>query len=367
MSNYKVYLLFFLVMANIAKLEFVALDISGKNYPSWKLDAEIHLDAKGLGNTIKNGNEASIQDKAKAMIFLRHHLHESLKAEYLTVKNPQELWINLKDRFDHLKTVMLPKARYDWIHLRLQDFKSVSDYNSAVFKIVSELKMCGEKITDDDMLEKTFSTFHATNVLLQQQYREKGFKKYSELISCLLVAEQNNELLLKNHEARPTGSAPSPEVNWANHGKYERGQSYGRGRGGGRGRNHNNFSRGPYHKSFSHSNKWNNNKQAKENGAANPPKHMVSFCHRCGSKGHFSRTCRTPKHLVELYQYSIKNKDKNIDTNVTLAIDDIEANHTEGKTAPNEDFFDDLENILDIGGDNGNGHLDASDFHEEHI
>lgn len=234
---------------------------------------------------------------------------------------------------------MLPKARYDWIHLRLEDFKSVSDYNSAVFKIVSELKMCGEKITNDDMLEKTFSTFHATNVLLQQQYREKGFKKYSELISCLLVAKQNNELLLKNHEARPTGSAPSPEVNWANHRKYEREQSYGRGRSGGRGRNHNNFFRGPYNKNFPHSNKWNNNKQAKENGVAIPPKHMVNFCHRCGSKGHFSRTCRTPKHLVELYQSSIKNKDKNVDTNVTLAIDDIEANHSKGKTAPNEDFL----------------------------
>ena len=79
------------------------------------------------------------------------------------------------------------------------------------------MKLCGEKITDHDMLEKTFSTFHASNVLLQQQYREKGFKKYSELISCLLVAERNNELLLKNHEARPTGAAPFFEVNVANH------------------------------------------------------------------------------------------------------------------------------------------------------
>ena len=58
------------------------------------------------------------------------------------------------------------------------------------------------------MLEKTFSTFHASNVLLQQQYHEKGFKKYSKLISCLLVAEQNNELLMKNHETRPSGSNP---------------------------------------------------------------------------------------------------------------------------------------------------------------
>ena len=64
--------------------------------------------------------------------------------------------------------MILSKARYDWMHLRLQDFKTVSEYNSAIFKISSRLKLCGEKITDEDMLEKMFSTFHASNVLLQQ-------------------------------------------------------------------------------------------------------------------------------------------------------------------------------------------------------
>ena len=63
------------------------------------------------------------------------------------------------------------------------------------------------------MLKKTFTAFHASNVLPQQQYREHRFTKYLELISCLLVAEQNNELLMKNHQSRPTGSEPFPEVN----------------------------------------------------------------------------------------------------------------------------------------------------------
>ena len=130
-------------MSNLTKLEFEALDITGKNYLSWVLDAEIHLDAKGLGAAIIAENEISSQDKAKAMIFLRHHLHEGLKAEYLTVKDPLELWNNLKERYDHQQTVILPNARYDWMHLRLQDFKTVSDYNSAVFKISSQLKLCG--------------------------------------------------------------------------------------------------------------------------------------------------------------------------------------------------------------------------------
>ncbi|XP_040967182.1 uncharacterized protein [Gossypium hirsutum] len=189
-------------MSNLTKLEFVALDITGNNYLSWVLDAEIHLDVKGLGETIKEGNEESTQDKAKAMIFLRHHLHEGLKIEYLTVKDPQILWANLKERYDHQKTVILLKAHYEWLNLRLQDFKST-------------------------------------------QYREKCFQKYSELISCLLVAEQNNELLMKNHELGPTGSVPFLEVNVSLHNGQELKETHhanssvrGRGHGRGRGRGH---------------------------------------------------------------------------------------------------------------------------------
>ncbi|KAK8369555.1 hypothetical protein V6Z12_A01G118700 [Gossypium hirsutum] len=144
-------------MSNLAKLEFAALKISGKNYLSWVLDAEIHLDAKSLGNTIVENKEASNQDKAKAMIFIRHHSHEGLKVEYLTVKDPLELWKNLKKRFYHQKTMILSNAH----------FKTISEYNSELFKISSQLKLCGENITDKDLLEKTFSTFHATNMLLQ--------------------------------------------------------------------------------------------------------------------------------------------------------------------------------------------------------
>ena len=154
-------------MSNLAKLEFVALDILGKIYLFWVLDAEIHLDAMNLGNTIKEGNDASLQDRTRALIFLCRHIDEGLKGEYLMVKDPFILWNNLRERYDHQKTIILPKARYDWMHLRLQDFKSVSDYNLALFKISSQLKLSGEKVTEEDMLENTFTTFHASNVLLQ--------------------------------------------------------------------------------------------------------------------------------------------------------------------------------------------------------
>ena len=113
----------------------------------------------------------------------------SLKSEYLMVKDPLILWKSLNEWYDHQKTVILPRARYDWIHSRLQDFKLVSDYNSTLFKISSQLKLYGEKVWDEDMLEKHIPLFHASNMLLHQQYGERRFTKYSKLIACFLVIE----------------------------------------------------------------------------------------------------------------------------------------------------------------------------------
>ena len=100
-------------MSNLAKLEFVALDISGKNYLFWVLDAEIHLNAMNLKNTIKERNDASLQDRIRVLIFIRYHIDEGLKGEYLMVKDPFILWNNLKEQYDHQKVVILPKACYD--------------------------------------------------------------------------------------------------------------------------------------------------------------------------------------------------------------------------------------------------------------
>ena len=63
------------------------------------MNAEIHLDAIGLGDAIKKENTTSSQNRAKAMIFLSHHLDEILKIEYLTTKDPLVLWNTLKERW----------------------------------------------------------------------------------------------------------------------------------------------------------------------------------------------------------------------------------------------------------------------------
>ncbi|XP_069150858.1 uncharacterized protein [Solanum lycopersicum] len=138
---------------------------------------------------------------------------------------------------------------------------------------------------------------------------------------------QNNDLLLKNRENRPTGSEPLPEVNeaYAHHARHGKGRSLNRDRG--RGRNYGqerNSIPGINHSS---------NKKEKKDEKREATREGYS---RCGGRGHYACDCRTPKHLVELYQESLKKKEKN----------------------PKANFIS--ENQVDI------THLDVADFFAHH-
>lgn len=299
-------------MSKLANLDFPALKSNGENYLDWALDARIMLRSKGLGDTIISDNKSSDKDRYSAIYIIRHHLQESLKTQYRTMENPLDLWNALQRRYDHQKTVMLPRAQYDWKHLRFQDYKTVDEYNSVLFKIVSMMELCGEKVTELEMLNKTFSTMHSSNMVLQQQYRERKFTTYTELIECLLLAEANNELLMKNSEMRPPGTAPLPDIsklaieqkkesNLVHH-NNQPGSFRGRGRGRGgtfnahrRGRGRGNtpgFSRG----------------RGRGRSVSFKPQIKTDQCHRCGMGNHWAKNCRTPKHLCELYIKSLTEK-----------------------------------------------------------
>ncbi|CAN6684993.1 unnamed protein product [Malus baccata var. baccata] len=127
------------------------------------------------------------------MIFIRRHLDEALKSEYLTVEDLLAFWNALRNRYNHQITVIFPRACYEWTHLRIHDFKSVAEYNYALFRITSQMKLCGDTISEKDMLEKTFSTFHASNVLLQQQYRAQEVNDVSLEVNATSSGGDNHK------------------------------------------------------------------------------------------------------------------------------------------------------------------------------
>ncbi|XP_024186344.1 uncharacterized protein LOC112191201 [Rosa chinensis] len=222
-------------MSNLNKLHFVALEVSGRNYLKWTQDVKLHLTANKMRSMIYADNIVPEDMKARAMIFIRKHMEEALKVEYLAEEDPRSLWVTLEERFNHQRTINLPEARHDWQNIRFQDFKTVNEYNSEIYKIRSLLKFCGEELTEAYLLEKTFSTFPPSCMVLQQQYRERNFARFSEFVTVLLLTEKNNDLLLRNDQARPTDTraVPLPEANAIAHLENNR-ASRNRGRGRGR-------------------------------------------------------------------------------------------------------------------------------------
>jgi hypothetical protein len=79
-------------------------------------------------------------------------------------------------------------------------------------KLSSKLKFCEKEPTDAEKIKKTLSTMLPAHMILQQQYRQRGFTVYSKLIKTLLQAERHNELLIWNSNQGPLGAKPLPEV-----------------------------------------------------------------------------------------------------------------------------------------------------------
>lgn len=129
--------------------------------------------------------------------------------QYIHLTSPRELWQAIQTRFNHQTLVALPRACQEWLHLRVQDVMSIKAYNNELYRITSTLTLCKEPIKDADLLEKTLSTFHSSNLILATQYRNMKFGQYSELVSHLLVVEKQQELLLHNSEMQPPSTLPN--------------------------------------------------------------------------------------------------------------------------------------------------------------
>ena len=172
----------------------------------------------------------------------------------------------------------------------------MSDYNHAVHRICSKLQFCEKEPTDVDKIEKTLSIMLPSERILQQQYCERHFQVYFELIQTLLEAEKHSELMVWNNQHRPIGSAPLPEVHAYTQNKPKS----------------NDISEKNYHQGNSNKgkNKRKCNKKS-QNLVSNNGKNISKckndkpVCQKCGCYSHTTKKCCIQSHLVDLYLKSV--------------------------------------------------------------
>ncbi|XP_048608565.1 uncharacterized protein LOC125584299 [Brassica napus] len=139
-------------------------------------NTRVALSSRGLGNCLNECLNIGILESEmhRAITIIRYHLTEELRDLYLHVEDPCALWLQLRQRFT--------------------DFKSVDEYNSVLMDIVDGLILCDEIITNEDLIYKTYSTFHPEDVQLIN--KAKKFTIYKDLLSYLLASEQRKQKII---------------------------------------------------------------------------------------------------------------------------------------------------------------------------
>jgi hypothetical protein len=115
--------------------------------------------------------------------------------------------------------VILPKANHDWVDLRLQDYKSIGDYNHVVHMICAKLQFCEKELSDGEKIEKTLTTMLPSDRVLKHQYCAWNYQHYSELVQDFLQSEKHDELTIRNHHQLAIGMTPLLKVNYSSKGK----------------------------------------------------------------------------------------------------------------------------------------------------
>ena len=308
-------------MSDLEKLKFPALELSGRNYIVWALEAKNYLLADGLGHTILDTfrvpddniltqlEERHQREGARAACLLLRHLHRDLKTNYLEERHPAAIWRSLRLRFDtNRQQTRLPILNDEWNKLCFYNFKTVTEFASELYRITSELSWCGRAVPEAEKIEKTLSTFHPAERILAAQHRQTGHTTFDALVAALLLEEKHGQLLQRNHDERrlsadSTASKPKPESNYGDAGRA-------RGRGGGKGK----FENGGK-KAWKQKRKWQrgqakgsrkgrNEKHDKPQEQRGGSTHDQGACHRCGLHGHWANKCRTPEFHCKLYQQS---------------------------------------------------------------
>ncbi|KAG5460144.1 MAG: hypothetical protein BJ554DRAFT_7845, partial [Olpidium bornovanus] len=230
-------------------LEFEPLAADRENYLLWAVQARNLLVANEVDVAVAMDDTPAQQAKAaecsqamraKAISYLWRHMARPLLDQYVLKHNPAALWKALAGRFNNQQVLLLPRAQDSWMTLRVLDYPSIASYDAKLHSIVAQLRLCGESVSEAQMIQKTLSTMPVASAVLAQQMRNMAFQSYDALMTHLRLVERNHELLLSNAERRPAGAAAPKEAHHAaarskGRDRINKGKGKGKGQGKGNG------------------------------------------------------------------------------------------------------------------------------------
>nr|CAH66391.1 OSIGBa0134J07.9 [Oryza sativa] len=147
---------------------------AGENYDIWSIKMRTLLLSQGLWDIVDNGyqeysagetltaeqKKSLAEDRmsdAKALFLIQQGVAESLFPRIIGAKKSKEAWDKLKEEFQGSQKVLAVKLqtlRRQFQNLLMKESEKVKDYFSRVIEIVNQMRLYGEDINDQKVVEK---------------------------------------------------------------------------------------------------------------------------------------------------------------------------------------------------------------------
>ncbi|XP_038680189.1 uncharacterized protein LOC119981203 [Tripterygium wilfordii] len=189
----------------------------GEGYDFWVVRMEALLNAHDLWNSVEKGYElVELADDAtvaqikaqkdsqtrnfKALSYIHAAVTEEIFSRIIGLKTAKQAWEQLKEEFkgsERVRSVKLLTLKREFELQRMRESESVKEYSDKLSNLVNQMRLYGEDITDQKVVEKTLISlpekFEAKVSAIEESY-DLTKLTVSELCSKLQAQEQRASL-----------------------------------------------------------------------------------------------------------------------------------------------------------------------------
>lgn len=194
---------------------------TGDNYEMWAAKMKAYFTAYGLWEIVELGVEPAplpnnptvaqirnyneeVAKQGKALIVIHSAVNDEVFTRIMTCEKAKEAWDRLKEEFhgsQRTRRIQALNLRREFESLRMKDNETVKEFSGKMMKIVNQIRLLGEELSDQRVVEKMLISLperFESKIASLEDSRDIAHMSLSELVNSLQATEQRRSLRMED-------------------------------------------------------------------------------------------------------------------------------------------------------------------------
>ncbi|EOY32548.1 Uncharacterized protein TCM_040529 [Theobroma cacao] len=195
---------------------------NGNNYPMWAVKMKAYLKAFDLWEVVEVGGDPptrqanptiaqikqyneEVAKRFKALSCIHSAVTDAIFVRIMACESAKEAWDKIKEEFhgsDRTRQIQILNLLREFEVLKMKDEETMKDYSDKVLRVVNQLRLFGENITERRVVNKFLVSLpekFESKISSLEDSKDLTTMSVSELINVLQAQEQRRALRQEDH------------------------------------------------------------------------------------------------------------------------------------------------------------------------